>query len=207
VALVCALPRFPRLRYIRAGAARVLLGRAFVDSAGVAAQSHFVRRPARFARLSVPLAANPGSSNPSKGFDRTSNQLLPDSDVLILEGVATMQRHGKNVEQMASIAETVWNIDPQSIEAVTTTYRAWLSQANKVQEETMRFAQERFTKELEAALKLARCTNPIEALAVQAEFAQKMAEDYLAEGQKLVEITTEMTKQISASPKPHAVHH
>ena len=118
-----------------------------------------------------------------------------------------MQRHGKNIEQVASIPETIWNLDPQSIEAVTSTYRAWLSQANRVQEETMRFAQERFTKELEAAVKLARCTNPIEALAVQAEFAQKMAEDYIAEGQRLVEITGEMTKQIASSPKPHAVHH
>ena len=118
-----------------------------------------------------------------------------------------MQRHGKTIEQMASIPETMWNIDPQSIEAVTSTYRAWLSQANRVQEETMRFAQERFAKELEAAVKLTRCTNPIEALAVQAEFAQKMAADYLAEGQKLVELTGEMTKQISSSPKPHAVHH
>ena len=118
-----------------------------------------------------------------------------------------MQRHSKTIEQTVPIPETMWNIDPQSIEAVTSTYRAWLSQANRVQEETMRFAQERFTKELEVAVKLACCTSPIEALAVQTEFAQKMAADYLAEGQKLVELTGEMTKQISGSPKPHAAHH
>jgi hypothetical protein len=70
-----------------------------------------------------------------------------------------------------------------------------------MQEETMRFVQERFTKELEAAAQLARCTNPIEALAVQADFAQKRAQDYFEEGQKLVELTTEMAKQISSTPK------
>ena len=118
-----------------------------------------------------------------------------------------MQRHTKAVEPTTPIAETMWILDPQSIEAVSNTYRAWLSQANRMQDETMRFVQERFTKELEAAALLARCTSPIEAFAVQADFAQKMAADYFEEGQKLVELTGDIAKQISSSPKPPRAHH
>ena len=78
-----------------------------------------------------------------------------------------MQKHSKAVEPTARIAETLWNMNPQSVETVTQTYKAWLDQTNKIQEETMRFAQERFAKDLEAAAQLARCSNPTEAIAVQ----------------------------------------
>lgn len=118
-----------------------------------------------------------------------------------------MQRHSKAVEPTVPNAEAMWNMDPQSIEALTTTYRAWFSQTNRMRDETMRFAQERFTKELEAAVHLTRCTNPTEAFAVQAEFANKMAVDYFAEGQKIVELMGEMAKEISSSPKSHRAHH
>jgi hypothetical protein len=118
-----------------------------------------------------------------------------------------MQRHSKAVQPHVPNAETMWNMDPQSIETMTKAYRAWVSQANRMRDETMRFANERFTKELDAAVQLARCTNPNEALAVQAEFANKMAEDYLAEGKKIVELMGEMAKQISPSPKSNKSHH
>jgi hypothetical protein len=112
-----------------------------------------------------------------------------------------MQRHSKGVEPTLPVAEVMWNMDPQSIEAVTKSYRAWLRQANRMRDEAMRFAQERFTKEIEAAVQLARCTNPSEAFALQAEFANQIAADYFAEGQKIVEIMGEMAKEISSSPK------
>ena len=118
-----------------------------------------------------------------------------------------MQRHSKTVEPTVLNAAAMWNMDPQSIEAVTTTYRAWFSQANRMRDETIRFAQERFSKELEAAVQLARCTNPTEAFAMQTEFANKMAADYFAEGQRIVELMGEMAKEISSSPKSHKAHH
>ena len=62
-------------------------------------------------------------------------------------------------------------------------------------------------KELEAAVKLAGCTDPTEAFAVQAEFANKMAADYFEEGQKIVELMGEIAKEISSSPKPDRAHH
>src|SRR5437867_2518157 len=99
-----------------------------------------------------------------------------------------MQRHSKTVHPTRPNAKAMWNMDPRAIEAASKTYRAWFSQANRMRDETMRFAQERLTKELEVAVQLARCTNPTEAFAVQAEFANTAAADYLAEGEKIVEL-------------------
>jgi len=117
-----------------------------------------------------------------------------------------MQKHSKAVEPTVPTAETMWNI-PQSFESVTNTYRAWFSQANRMQDETVRFVQERFTKELEAAAQFARCTNPTEAFAVQTEFVNKMAADYFAESQKMIELMGEMAKQVSSSPKSNTARH
>ena len=118
-----------------------------------------------------------------------------------------MQKHSKAVEPTALIAETLWNMNPQSVETVTQTYKAWLDQTNKIQEETMRFAQERFAKDLEAAAQLARCSNPTEAIAVQTKFANTMAADYLSESQRVFEMMGEIAKQISAAPSSPKAHH
>jgi hypothetical protein len=97
-------------------------------------------------------------------------------------------------------------MDPQSIEAVTKACNAWFSQANRMRDEAVRFAQDRFAKELEAAVQLARCTNPTEAFSLQADFASKMAADYLAEGQKMVELMGAIAKEASPSPPAGKVH-
>ena len=118
-----------------------------------------------------------------------------------------MHRQTKAVEPINPNVEAMWNMDPQSIETVTTAYRAWFSLANRMRDETMRFARERFTKELDAVVQLARCTNPNEALVVQTEFAKTMVEAYLLESQKLVELMGDMAKAISSSPKSGRAHH
>ena len=118
-----------------------------------------------------------------------------------------MQKHSKAVEPTALIAETLWNMNPQSVETVTQTYKAWLDQTTKIQEETMRFAQERFAKDLEAAAQLARCSNPTEAIAVQTKFANTMAADYLSESQRVFEMMGEIAKQISSAPSSPKAHH
>ena len=118
-----------------------------------------------------------------------------------------MQRHIKAVEPPVLNPEAMWNLDPQAVEAVTNTYRAWFNQANRMRDETTRFIQEQFTKELETVARLARCTNPTDAFAVQTEFANKMAADYFAEGQKIIELMGEMVKEISSSPKSGEAHH
>ena len=60
---------------------------------------------------------------------------------------------------------------------------------------------------IEAAAQFARCTNPTEAFAVQTEFVNKMAADYFAESQKMIELMGEMAKQVSSSPKSNTARH
>ncbi len=55
-----------------------------------------------------------------------------------------------------------------------------------------------FARELDAAVRLAHCKDPNE-VASQAEFANKMADDYFAECKKIVEVMGELAKEFSTS--------
>jgi len=118
-----------------------------------------------------------------------------------------MQKHSRTVDRNPFDAEILWGMDPQSIEAVTKACSTWFSQANRMRDEAVRFAQDRFAKELEAAVRFAHCTNPTEALTVQAEFANKMAADYLAEGKKMVELMGAIAKEATSSPTSGSANH
>jgi hypothetical protein len=56
-------------------------------------------------------------------------------------------------------------------------------------------------------VRFAHCTNPTEALTLQAEFANKMAADYLAEGQKMVELMGAIAKEATSSPASGNANH
>jgi hypothetical protein len=118
-----------------------------------------------------------------------------------------MRRQSKAVEPTVPNLEAMWNMDPRSLETLTQAYRAWFSQATRMHDETMRFARERFTKEFETVVQLTRCTNPGEALAVQAEFANRLAEDYITEAQRMIELVSEMTTELSSSPNSDRARH
>lgn len=99
----------------------------------------------------------------------------------------------------------IWGMAPPAIDAMAKTYTMWLNQANRLRDEAMRFAQERINKEIEAATQLGRCTNPSDAFAVQADFANTMAADYLTESKRMVELVGDLAKEVSTateSPKP-----
>ncbi len=118
-----------------------------------------------------------------------------------------MHRHSKSVEPTGRNPEPTWSMDSHTIETATRTYLARINQASRMHEEAMRFAQRRFTKELDAAVQLAGCTHPTEAFAVQAAFANDMAADCFADGQELVELMGEMPRGISSSPESDRKHH
>src|SRR5262245_33910468 len=112
-----------------------------------------------------------------------------------------MPRHARVAESAFPAIEAAWNMDPQLL------YRAWMNQATRMRDETVRFAQEQFTKELDAVVRLARCTNPSEVFAVQADYANTLATDYVEEGKKLVELMGGMAAELSSVPKAHRAHH
>ena len=113
-----------------------------------------------------------------------------------------MQRHIKAVEPTAPTAEAMWNMDPQSFEAVTNTYRVWINQANRMRDETTRFVQERFTKELEAAVQLARCTNSTERLPCRRNSPTRWPQITSQKARKLSSLWAKWRKRFPRVPKP-----
>jgi len=67
-------------------------------------------------------------------------------------------------------------------------YAAWMRNAARLQEESMRFARERMQRNIEAANGFAACRKPTDLLAMQSEYASETMGAYLAEGRKLVEL-------------------
>ncbi len=106
-----------------------------------------------------------------------------------------MATHGKSTDAIPARDAAIWSMSPSSMDVVTKAYTAWLDQANKLNDEAFRFAHDRLAKDLAAAAHLVRCSEPNEALALQMEFASKMAADYLAEGQKMLQLVGQLAKE------------
>lgn len=87
---------------------------------------------------------------------------------------------------------TLWSMSPRSMDEVAKAYTTWLEQ---VSDEAFRFAHDRLTQDIEAAAQLMRCSDPKEAFTLQAEFASKLAADYLAEGEKMFEWASQLATE------------
>jgi hypothetical protein len=109
-------------------------------------------------------------------------------------------RHSKSTSAISIDDAAIWGTNPPSMDVVTKAYTAWLGQANKVNNEAFRFAHDRLAKDLEAAAHLVRCNEPNEAFTLQMEFASKMAVDYLAEGQKMLELVSQLANETRLEP-------
>jgi len=97
-----------------------------------------------------------------------------------------------------------------STDLVTKTYSAWLDQANKVNHEAFRFAHDRLSKDLEAAAHLARCSEPERSVHVTNGIRQqKWPSDYLAEGQKMLELVGQlnMAPRLESGQNTRGRHH
>ena len=110
-----------------------------------------------------------------------------------------MQRHRQPARAHPPGPDLVRSLGLMSAEDFTNACAAWFDQANRLQEETLRFAQQRLAKDLETANRLARCTNPTDAFNLQVDFAATAAADYLAEGQRMVAMFGEAAKEGASS--------
>jgi hypothetical protein len=70
---------------------------------------------------------------------------------------------------------------------------AWLYQAQKVRDEALRLLRERFKQDLELATQLLGSRKP-DALAAGADYANKLAADYLAESEKLFGLMSKLVQ-------------
>jgi Phasin protein len=111
-----------------------------------------------------------------------------------------MATHSKSADAIPTHDASIWAMTPPSTDLLTKAYAAWLYQANKVNDEALRFAHDRLAKDLEAASHIVRCSEPNEAFTVQMEFASNMAVDYLHEGQKMLELVSQFAKETRLEP-------
>lgn len=119
-----------------------------------------------------------------------------------------MQKSSRTPVEATTIRpEALWGMSEPAIDAIAKTYELWLSQANRIRDEALRFTQDRMNKELEAAAQLGRCKNPTDAFAVQMDFANTMAADYLTASKRMVELVSEIAKEASAENGPRKPHH
>jgi len=119
-----------------------------------------------------------------------------------------MQKSSRTpVEATTPNVEAMWGMSEPAIDAMTKTYELWWSQANRLRDEALRFTRERMNKEFEAAAQLGRCTNPTDALAVQVDFANTMAADYLTVSKRMVDLVSEIAKEASAENGSRKAQH
>ena len=112
-----------------------------------------------------------------------------------------MAAHIKSAQATPIEDAALWSMSQQSMDEIAKAYSTWLERAAKLSNEAFRFAHYRVTKDLEAAAQLMRCNDPNEALTLQAEFANKLAADYVAESQKMAELVSQLTTEGHMKPR------
>ncbi len=99
----------------------------------------------------------------------------------------------------------LWDTSGTSFELAEKAYRAWLTGAGRIQNETLGFLNGRFEKGLEIARELSNCKTATEYLEVQAKYADSAMSDWLEEGQKMVQLLGEFAKE-TTQPLEEAAH-
>ena len=112
----------------------------------------------------------------------------------------TVMRVNKNPRQLVSQADPAMN--GQAMTALMDASEAMMRGVAAINEEMVSFATNRFQENLEMSQSLMRCDDLEKALDLQRDFAQKTAEQYLAEATKLMTLTTQLA-QSSWEPMQH----
>lgn len=105
------------------------------------------------------------------------------------------QTHAKQSSKSATPAKG-WDGQVSSLLAINErAFRAWTRGVSAFTEEMSRFTQERLKEDAETWQVLAACRNPMDALECQRRFAEKAAEQYMAEAGKLSEIAVSVANE------------
>ncbi len=106
----------------------------------------------------------------------------------------------KNASRLVSSPDPRMN--GQALTALMDASEAMMRGVAAINEEMVSFATTRFQENLEMSQSLMHCDDLEKALDLQRNFAQKTAEQYLAEATKLLTLTTQLT-QASWEPMQH----
>lgn len=82
----------------------------------------------------------------------------------------------------------------EALESMSHAYADWLSNANRVQTEMIRFMGDRFTKDANLISRFAGCRQPDEFLRLQAEAMTELASDYMQEGARIFTLFSDASR-------------
>lgn len=76
----------------------------------------------------------------------------------------------------------------QSFDTMSQAFSNWMRNANRVQAETIRFMNERFTKDLQAFSRVGACRKPEDFVGLQSELLTQLVADYMEEGARMMKL-------------------
>ena len=87
----------------------------------------------------------------------------------------------KGVEAMNDMAR-------ESLDTVSSAFSTWMHNANRLQAESIRFMNDRFTKDLQNLTRISTCRSPEEFVSVQSELYTQLVSDYMEQGARLMSL-------------------
>jgi hypothetical protein len=90
---------------------------------------------------------------------------------------------------------SLWDMNQQSFDSAETAFRAWFEISGRVQKEATKFMNSRWAKDTAALAQIGQCKTPVEAMDVQMAYLRGAFEDYVSEGQKIVDFCDAVAKE------------
>jgi hypothetical protein len=90
---------------------------------------------------------------------------------------------------------TLPGLGKESFEWMSTAFSEWLSNANRMQAEVIRFIGDRYSKDVKMMMRFAECRKPEDFLKLQSELAAELTADYQEEGARLLALFGDASKQ------------
>jgi len=82
----------------------------------------------------------------------------------------------------------------ESFDNMTRAFTGWMTNANRMQAETIRFMNDRFNKDMQAFTRFGACKKPEEFMSLQSELVAELVKDYMEEGNKVVAMFADMAR-------------
>ena len=90
---------------------------------------------------------------------------------------------------------SLWDMNQQSFGNAETAFRAWFEISGRVQKQATQFMNSRWAKDTAALAQLGQCKTPVDALDVQMAYLKGAFEDYVNEGQKIVDFCDDVARE------------
>ena len=89
----------------------------------------------------------------------------------------------------------LWEINQQTLENAETAVRQFFEISGRAQKHATEFITSRQAKDTDALARLGQCKTPVDALGVQMDYLRVAYEDYVHEGQKIVDLCGEVARE------------